>query len=70
MLEATHLEALLHGNLTAAGAAAVARGAREAVGGRALPAAERPSDRALVIPLGSMLYRHAPAPPMPALTHP
>lgn len=57
LLGCTHLEALLHGNITAAGAAAVARGARGALGGNRLPAAERPCDRAVLIPVGSTLYR-------------
>eukprot|EP00208_Stichococcus_sp_RCC1054_P001535 CAMPEP_0206142388 /NCGR_PEP_ID=MMETSP1473-20131121/16665_1 /ASSEMBLY_ACC=CAM_ASM_001109 /TAXON_ID=1461547 /ORGANISM="Stichococcus sp, Strain RCC1054" /LENGTH=1083 /DNA_ID=CAMNT_0053537371 /DNA_START=256 /DNA_END=3510 /DNA_ORIENTATION=+ len=63
LLGTTHLEALLHGNVTAAGAAAVARGARDALGGTRLPAAERPCDRAVLIPVGSTLYREGPKNP-------
>lgn len=57
VLAGTHLEALLHGNLTAGQARGVVDGARAALGGSALPASKRPIDRAVQLPVGSTLYR-------------
>jgi hypothetical protein len=57
LLAATHLEALLHGNISAAGARAVLKQARSALGGTPLPPGDRPSDQAVHLPLGSTLYR-------------
>jgi hypothetical protein len=57
LLAATHLEALLHGNISVAGAHAVLKQARSALGGTPLPPGDRPSDQAVHLPLGSTLYR-------------
>lgn len=56
-LAATHLEALLHGNLSTDAACAVLGQARSALGGKALPAEKRPSDQAVQLPIGATLYR-------------
>ena len=57
LLASTHLEALLHGNISAAGAHAVLKQACSALGGEPLPPGDRPSDQAVHLPLGSTLYR-------------
>lgn len=57
LLASTHLEALLHGNISTKGARAVVEQARAALQGRPLPPGERPCDQAVQLPLGSTLYR-------------
>ena len=57
LLASTHLEALLHGNISMAGARAVLDQARAALQGKLLPPGDRPRDQAVQLPLGSTLYR-------------
>lgn len=57
LLKTIHVEALLHGNLSAPDAEAVTKAATTALPGGPMPAGDRHVDRVIRIPVGASLYR-------------
>ena len=75
LLEGLHVEAMLHGNITAGEATELARSMHAALGGAALPADARTAERCVQLPQGcNMLHRcgkgrRPPAAPAHTLSH-